>query len=152
MRTREQLIARVLKNLGVLAAGEDPANEDRAEVDDLIEPTCAKLFDDGVAKLTGDEIADAAYLPLAAIVAEAALVPFGIGGTKAAELRGLAEQARMDLRLAYRVYDARPPVRIEAFWGSPTRARRPLCGGFPQPTSPTIEGPITVTVNGGREG
>ncbi|MCJ2107851.1 hypothetical protein MKK70_21220 [Methylobacterium sp. E-041] len=117
MRTREQLIVRVLKDLGVLAAGEAPSDEDRAEIDDLVEPICAKLLDDGVAKLNGDEVDDAAYLPLAAIIAETALVPFGISGTKAAELRGLAEQARMDLKLAYRVYDARPPMRVEPFWG-----------------------------------
>lgn len=117
MRTRADLIARVLKNLGVLAAGQSPSDEDRAEVDDLIEPVCAKLLDDGVAKLNGDEIDDAAYLPLAAILAEAAMVPFGIAGAKASDLVALAAQARMDLRLAYRVYDARPPMRIERFWG-----------------------------------
>lgn len=117
MKTREQLIARVLKNLGVLASGQAPSDEDRAEVDDLIEPVCAKLLDDGVAKLTGDEIDDAAYLPLAAVLAEAAMVPFGIAGAKAADLVALAEKARMDLKLAYRVYDALPPMRIDHFWG-----------------------------------
>jgi len=117
MRTRADLIARVLKNLGVLAAGQAPSDEDRAEVDDLIEPVCAKLFDDGIAKLNGDEIDDAAYLPLAAILSEAAMTPFGIAGAKAADLVGLAEKARQDLRLAYRTYDARPPMRIERFWG-----------------------------------
>ncbi|GLS44367.1 hypothetical protein [Methylobacterium brachythecii] len=117
MKTREELIARVLKNLGVLAAGQSPSDEDRAEVDDLIDPVCAKLFDDGVAKLTGDEIDDAAYLPLAAIVTEAAMVPFGIGGQKASDLEALAEKAKSDLKLAYRVYDARPPMRPDRFWG-----------------------------------
>ena len=127
MRTRADLIARVLKNLGVLAAGQAPSDEDRAEVDDLIEPVCAKLFDDGVAKLNGDEIDDAAYLPLAAILAEAAMVPFGIAGTKVSDLVALAAQARMDLRLAYRLYDVRRPMRIEPFWGR--RCHGPV---FPQ--------------------
>lgn len=154
MKTREQLIARVLKDLGVLAAGQAPSDEDRAEVDDLIEPVCAKLLDDGVAKLTGDEIEDAAYLPLAAIIAEAALVPFGIAGQKAADLVALADRARMDLRLAYRVYDARPPMRIEPFWGrrvatgwggSPV----PVSAPVPAPTSPVV---ANVVVDGGREG
>lgn len=117
MRTREDLIARVLKNLGVLAAGQAPSDEDRAEIDELIEPVCAKLLDDGVAKLNGDEIDDAAYLPLADLVAERAMVPYGIGGTRAGEIRAAAEQARTDLKLAYRVYDARPPMRLERFWG-----------------------------------
>lgn len=117
MRTREELIARVLKNLGVLAAGQAPSDEDRAEVDDLIDPVCAKLLDDGVAKLNGDEIDDAAYLPLARIVAEQAMTPFGISGQKAAEIATAAEQSRTDLKLAYRVYDARPPMRLEQFWG-----------------------------------
>lgn len=153
MRTREQLIARVLKNLGVLAAGESPSDEDRAEIDDLIEPICAKLLDDGVAKLNGDEIDDAAYLPLAAIIAETALVPFGIGGAKAAELRGLAEMARTDLKLAYRIYDIRPPLRIEPFWG-----RR---GGAPPldirvgpvtPVPPPEDIDVDVSVDGGRRG
>lgn len=152
MKSREDLIARVLKNLGVLAAGQAPSDEDRAEVDGLIEPVCAKLFRDGVAKLAGDEIDDAAFLPLADLVAEKAMVPFGISGQKAAELMGLAEQARTDLRLAYRVYDARPPMRLEPFWSSSARARRPLFGGIAAPSSPIIEGPVTVIVDGGREG
>ena len=117
MRTREQLISRVLKDLGVLAAGQSPSDEDRAEIDDLIEPVCAKLFADTVAKVTGDEIDDAIYLPLAAILCQAALVPFGIGGTRAQEIQAAAEKARMDLRLAYRVYDARPPLRMDRFAG-----------------------------------
>ncbi|MEN3229186.1 hypothetical protein PUR21_16335 [Methylorubrum rhodesianum] len=117
MKTREDLIARVLKNLGVLAAGQAPSDEDRVEVDDLIDPVCAKLLDDGLAKLNGDEIDDAAYLPLADIVAERAMVPFGIGGTRAGEIKAAAEQARTDLKLAYRVYDARRPMRIDNFWG-----------------------------------
>ena len=148
MRTREQLIARVLKNLGVLAAGEAPSDEDRSEVDDLIEPVCSKLLDDQIAKLNGDLIDDAAYLPLAAIVAEAAMIPFGIGGGKAAELRGLAAQARSDLRLAYRIYDARRPMQIEPFWG---RRRVAPCTGGPSVASVT-PATITVTVDGGREG
>lgn len=122
MKTREDLIARVLKNLGVLAAGEAPSDEDRAEIDDFIVPVCAKLFADEVAKIDGDQIADAVYLPLADIIAEKAMLPFGIGGAKAQELMALAEKARTDLKLAYRVYDARPPLRVEPFWG-----RR--CGG-----------------------
>ncbi|MGG3814565.1 hypothetical protein ABEV34_23350, partial [Methylorubrum rhodesianum] len=101
----------------MLAAGQAPSDEDRAEVDDLIDPVCAKLLDDGVAKLNGDEIDDAAYLPLARIVAEEAMTPFGIAGAKAQQIAAAAEQARTDLKLAYRVYDARPPMRIDNFWG-----------------------------------
>ncbi|GEP04033.1 hypothetical protein [Methylobacterium oxalidis] len=127
MRTRDQLIARVLKDLGVLAAGQAPSDEDRAEVDDLIEPVCAKLLDDEVAKVNGDEIDDAVYLALAAIVAEAALVPFGIAGQKATDLAAAGERARTDLKLAYRVYTARRPLRTEAFWGR--RCPRVLAGG-----------------------
>ncbi len=153
MRTREDLIKRVLKDLGVLAAGQSPSDEDRAEIDDLIEPVCAKLLDDTVAKLNGDEIDDAAYLPLAAIVCEAAMVPFGIGGTRAAEIRAGAERARMDLRLAYRVYDARPPMRTDAFWGR--RGGSPLIEsrrGPITPPAPQEEIDIDVTVDGGRRG
>lgn len=135
MKTREQLIARVLKNLGVLAAGQAPSDEDRAEIDDLIEPVCAKLLDDSIAKLNGDEIDDAAYLPLAAIIAEAAMVPFGIAGQKASDLVALADRARMDLRLAYRVYDARPPMRIEPFWGR--RCGFPPIVQFSGPVTPS---------------
>lgn len=124
MRTREQLIARVLKDLGVLAAGQSPSDEDRAEIDDLIEPVCAKLFADTVAKVTGDEIDDAIYLPLAAVLCEAALVPFGIGGTRRQEIIVAADQARMDLKLAYRVYDARPPLRMDPFAGRSAYRRR----------------------------
>ena len=157
MKTREDLIARVLKNLGVLAAGQAPSDEDRAEIDDLIEPVCAKLLDDGVAKLTGDEIEDAAYLPLADIVAEAALVPFGIsGGTWGQMLMAKAEQARADLKLAYRVYDARPPMRADRSWG---RRAASGWGCSPAPVSPsapvavpTSPVAVNVVVDGGREG
>ncbi|POR42569.1 hypothetical protein [Methylobacterium sp. V23] len=126
MRTREDLIKRVLKDVGVLAAGQQPSDEDRAEIDDLIEPVCAKLLADEVAKVNGDEIDDAVYLPLAAIIAEAAMVPFGIGGTRAQEMMANAERARTSLQLAYKVYDARPPMRVEPFWGG-CGARRGRC-------------------------
>lgn len=153
MKTREDLIARVLKNLGVLAAGQAPSDEDRAEVDDLIDPVCAKLLDDGAAKLNGDEIDDAAYLPLARIIAEEAMTPFGIAGTKAQQIAAAAEQARTDLKLAYRVYDARPPMRLEPFWGRrgdslPINSRgRPIT-----PPAPPEEIDLDVTVDGGRRG
>ncbi|KQP99719.1 conserved protein of unknown function [Methylorubrum extorquens] len=150
MRTREDLIARVLKNLGVLAAGQAPSDEDRAEVDDLIEPVCEKLFHDGVAKLNGDEIDDAAYLPLADIVAERAMVPFGIGGTRAGEIRAAAEQARTDLKLAYRVYDARPPMRLEQFWGR--RGGSAPINSRGRPITPPEDIDLDVTVDGGRRG
>lgn len=150
MRTREDLIARVLKNLGVLAAGQSPSDEDRAEIDDLIDPVCAKLLDDGVAKLNGDEIDDAAYLPLADIVAERAMVPFGIGGTRAGEIRAAAEQARTDLKLAYRVYDARPPMRLERFWGR--RGGSAPINTRGRPITPPEDIDLDVTVDGGRRG
>lgn len=149
MRTREQLISRVLKDLGVLAAGQAPSDEDRAEVDDLIEPVCAKLLDDEVAKINGDEIDDAVYLPLAAIIAEAALVPFGIAGQKAADLKEAADLARAGLKLAYRVYTARRPLRTEAFWGRRLPAR--ALGGS-APAASASPDTITVIVDGGREG
>jgi len=145
MRTREDLIKRVLKDVGVLAAGQSPSDEDRAEIDDLIEPVCAKLYADGIAKVTGDEIDDAIYLPLAACVAEAAMLPFGIGGTRAQELAAGAAQARMDLRLAYRVYDARPPLRTEAFWGRSARVGRRQ-GVAPIAPAPADPAPVSVVV------
>ncbi|CAO4179648.1 hypothetical protein EEDFHM_03560 [Methylorubrum populi] len=150
MKTREDLIARVLKNLGVLGAGQAPSDEDRAEVDDLIDPVCAKLLDDGVAKLNGDEIDDAAYLPLARIVAEEAMTPFGIAGAKAQQIAAAAEQARTDLKLAYRVYDARPPMRLEQWWGR--RGGSPPINSRGRPITPPEDIDLDVTVDGGRRG
>lgn len=77
-KTRDQLIERALKSIGVLMPGESPAAEDSATVDGLIDPLIAQLAADGIAYISDDDAIELAlFLPLARLLANAAGPDFG---------------------------------------------------------------------------
>jgi len=77
-KTRDQLIHRALKNIGIIEAGESPAAEDYASVDDLVDPLIATLAADEVYYLGDtDEIPLDVYLPLSRLLGNAAGPDFG---------------------------------------------------------------------------
>lgn len=77
-KTRDQLIERALKSIGVLEPGEAPSAEDYDTIDDLIDPLIAQLAEDSIATIQDpDNIELALFIPLARLLANAAGPDFG---------------------------------------------------------------------------
>lgn len=97
--TREDLIALVLQNLGVLAAGQPPSAEDRDAVNVRIDPKLAELGRREVmVGLSADALDPAVFLYVADILAAACRYAFGIAGTKADSLVAAAGEAEAILK------------------------------------------------------
>ena len=78
VKTRDQLIQRALKNIGIIEPGEAPSPEDYATVDDLIDPLIAQLAADEIIYISDpDAIELEYYLPLARLLGNAAGPDFG---------------------------------------------------------------------------
>lgn len=105
--TRQDLITTVLENVGVLAAGQSAAIEDRAVVDRRIDPKLAELGRREVfVGLSADALDPSVFLYVADVIAAACLTPFGITGTKAESLVTAATAAEAALRGMARQFDA----------------------------------------------
>lgn len=77
-KTRDQLIQRALKELGAVLPGEAASSEDYATVDDLIDPLVAQLSAESVYDINDiDQIENAAFVPLARLLANIAGPEFG---------------------------------------------------------------------------
>jgi hypothetical protein len=77
-KTREQLIARTLRKLGAIGAGQAPSPEDAQAIDDSIGPVMSDLMARGVyAWGDPDQIEEDAYEHLAELLAEACAEDFG---------------------------------------------------------------------------
>ena len=81
-KTRTEFRKQVLWNLNVLAAGQDPEAEDVAKVDAGAESALAWLEKSGVYagqfEYTNDDIAEAAFMPLARFVANEIAPTYGV--------------------------------------------------------------------------
>lgn len=105
--TRQDLIALVLQNVGVLAAGQEASLEDRAAVDVRIDPKLAELAKrEIITGLNGDSLDPAVFLHVADIIASACRAPFGITGNKAEVLTAAAAEAEASLKLLSRQFSA----------------------------------------------
>lgn len=77
-KTRDQLIQRALKELGVLLPGEAASAEDYDTVDDLIDPMVAELSAKSVYDVNDiDQIENEIFVPLSRILANIAGPEFG---------------------------------------------------------------------------
>ncbi|MCX7319249.1 MAG: hypothetical protein NT113_07050 [Hyphomicrobiales bacterium] len=77
-KTRQELIYRALKNIGIIEAGEAPSSEDYATVDDLLDPLVAQLAADDIFYVHDtDEIQPEVYLPLSRILGNICGPDFG---------------------------------------------------------------------------
>lgn len=77
-KTRDQLIRRALKNIGIIESGETPSAEDYASVDDLIDPLLAQLAADEIIFIQDPEQIELnIYLPLARILGNISGPDFG---------------------------------------------------------------------------
>lgn len=87
-KTRRQLVDQVLDDLGVLAVGQTPGNEDVSKIDALIDPMVADLAGrdvyyvdtPGQIGAAGGEIDPAAFLWLSHVLAYLASPAFGLQG------------------------------------------------------------------------
>ena len=80
-RTRRELVVAALANLGILAAGQDPAAEDFDAVDDHVDPLVAWLEATDILDIDDiDQIPPEWFSPLSIILADDAALEFGLPG------------------------------------------------------------------------
>lgn len=104
MKTRRQLIDKALENLGVIASGEAPANEDISKIDDYIDPMLDMAAADGLPVVNdagspvavGGSIDNQYFLSYAAMLSNEAKASYGLTGD--ASYYVLAQQAEDKLR------------------------------------------------------
>lgn len=131
-KTRADLIRQVLSNLGKLG-NDDPADDDSAKVDFVIDPAISLLSeldiytvqDAGDVGPSGGAIEVAAFLPLAHYVANAAAASFNMANDST--MIGLATQAESQLMII-----AAPPRNLRTLRvdrGMLTRRRNGLYNG-----------------------
>lgn len=117
--TREQLVNRALGVLGVAAAGQAPAPEDVKTIDELIEPLLAMLESQGVTEAVDpDEVPDEIYMPLAVLLADAAVVDFGMDRGTPDDPNSFAFKAATAERQIRAIQSGRPtyaPAVVEYF-------------------------------------
>lgn len=90
MKSREQLVARALQKLKVLAAGQTPSAEDAKVVDDEVVPVLSDLSKREIYPFGDpDQIEDDAFVHLADILANSVAADFGRDQSE--ELRLMAE-------------------------------------------------------------
>ena len=78
VKTRDQLITRALKSLAIIEAGEAPAAEDYATVDDMVDPLIAQLEADEIIYIQDSDAIELQYYePLARLLANACGPDFG---------------------------------------------------------------------------
>jgi hypothetical protein len=118
-KTRRQLIDQALDNLGVLAAGQTPGDEDVSKIDALIDPMVSDLAardiayvaDPGQLGPANGEIEPALFLWLAHILAYLATPPFGLQGDPSFYV--LAQRAEDMLRTIARPARTRRTLRTD---------------------------------------
>lgn len=77
-KTRDQLIERAAKNLGIIEPGEALSTEDYDTFDGLVDPLIAQLAADQIVYIDNDEeIANEYFMPLARLLANMAGPDFG---------------------------------------------------------------------------
>lgn len=103
--TKAQLRNRVLRELGVLAAGETATAEDAQVVEELIDTQHAMLARELFVDWTTSTIPQNVYEPLAAIVAARGAGQFGVTGPRLQELLALAVQGMADLHTQTQAQD-----------------------------------------------
>jgi hypothetical protein len=105
VKTRDQLINRALKSLGIIEAGEAPAAEDYSTVDDMIDPLLAQLAVDSIVYIgDSDEIPLEYYEPLARLLANNCGPDFGSAINQDAKIR--------DEQLLRRLSSQRPTYEV----------------------------------------
>lgn len=110
-KSRAELVTQALSNLGVLQAGQTPADEDASAVDGHIDGVFSRLAAKGVVTLQDyDAIPIAWFNTLAELVADDAQSEFG--GKSDPQKVLIAET---DLRIMARVKPTRAPLQTDYF-------------------------------------
>lgn len=87
-KSREQLVNRALQKLKVVAAGQQPSAEDAQVVNDMVEPTLAKLSAKSIyAYGDPDQIEDECFEDLATVLAQTCAEDFGVSGDDGKRMR-----------------------------------------------------------------
>lgn len=115
-KTRADLIARVLSRLGKAEAGQPVSAEDTAAVDPYLDGIAGELSSNSIVYLaTLDDIDDAFFDPLSAIVADRLADDFGLSVEEAAKAKGRADDAERRLRRMGRGTILDRPVRVDYY-------------------------------------
>lgn len=110
-KTRAELVSKTLANLGVLASGQSPSDEDASAVDDHVDTAFATLSGKGVVSISDDEaIPLELFGPLADWLAEDAAPDFGRATDRKKQMAAEAEIRKI-------VYGkpTREPLQVDYF-------------------------------------
>lgn len=119
-KTRRQLCDQALSNLGVLATGQTPEQEDIDKIDGHIDPMLATLSAREIIYVAEPEEIDlAVFLPLADCLANAAKSGFGLAGDQ--KLKDAADEAEKVLEEIGRPAQVRGTLKTESILRSGIR-------------------------------
>jgi hypothetical protein len=110
-KSREELVNDALTRLGALPAGQTAAPEDYAYVDGQVEPVISDLALRNVTVSQEDDIDDANFLHIAAVLAFHCRGWFGVVGQEATDLRNDALLAERNLKFINRATTQNQPVK-----------------------------------------
>lgn len=108
-KTRAELVAKVLANLGVLQAGQSPSDEDAATVDGYIDTSLATIAAKGLVTIYPSAIQPEFFIPIAVLIASDCAHEFGavaVSGT---------DKAERDLRIMTRGEPTRATMKTDYF-------------------------------------
>jgi hypothetical protein len=113
-KTRDDLVQRALKNLGVLPQGQVPNVQEYNAVNDLVDSTVEDLIGRDVVYIDDVEAIDEKYfMPLALILASNCRAEFGLTDDPA--LPALAQKSERDLQQISRVVPTFKTLKVEAY-------------------------------------
>jgi hypothetical protein len=113
--TRDDLVNEALTRLGALPAGQSADAEDFDYVNDRVEGVLDDLAQRDVFAATVSDIPDAAFLHLAAVLANRCKGYFGVVGQESVGMTTDAEVAEQKLRLLVRRTTQNRPVKAVYF-------------------------------------
>jgi hypothetical protein len=110
-KTRADLVAKALANLGAIGSGQTPSDEDASTVDDHVDDALAILSAKGIVSIDDDEaIPVELFGPLADWLAEDAAPDFGRPTSAAAKMN-----AESEIRKVVYARPTREPLTTEYF-------------------------------------
>ena len=119
-KTREELIVEALDQLGIIVPGQAPSTAIMAKMDGIVDPVIEELAgldvyyvaDAGAEGPTGGEIEPAAFLSLAAYLANAAAAKFNLPNDT--KMKALALEAESKLKTLARPASINEILKIDA--------------------------------------
>lgn len=115
-KTRRELVLRALAVLGIGSVGQAPSDDDYAAVNDMVPSLVARLYAEEDVYLDSAETFDeAAFEPMAALLARDMIDVFALGLEEAQRVTALADNALVRLKRQLRGAPTYAPLKVDYF-------------------------------------